>query len=130
MKIMLCYDGSEEAKRALKLAQIHAKAFAGKIFAITAMKSTPELELKEIEQAERLLLDVEKDCNGKQIDCETLALVHDLATGESLVQYAKDKKMEELVIGIRKTSKVGKILFGSTAQYVILESECPVATIK
>lgn len=130
MKIMLCYDGSEEAKRALKLAQIHAKAFAGKIFAITAMKSTPELELKEIEKAERLLRDVEKDCKGKQIDCETLALVQDLEIGESLVQHAKDNNMEEVVIGIRKTSKVGKILFGSTAQYVILESECPVATIK
>lgn len=130
MKIMLCYDGSEEAKQALKLAQMHAKAFAGKIFAITAMKSTPELELKEIEKAERLLRDVEKDCKGKQIDCKTLALVQDLEIGESLVQYAKDNNMEEVVIGIRKTSKVGKILFGSTAQYVILESECPVATIK
>ncbi len=130
MKIMLCYDGSEEAKRALKLAQVHAKAFAGKIFAITAMKSTPELELKKIEQAERVLRDAEKDCKGKQIDCKTLALVQDLEIGESLVRYAKNNNMEEMVIGIRKTSKVGKILFGSTAQYVILESECPVATIK
>ena len=127
---MLCYDGSEESEKALELAQIHAKAFAAKIFAITAMKSTAELELREIEKAERRLQDVEKDCRSKQIDCETLALVRDLEIGESLVRYAMDNNMEEMVIGIRKTSKVGKMLFGSTAQYVILESDCPVATIK
>ncbi|MBT7887657.1 MAG: universal stress protein, partial [Deltaproteobacteria bacterium] len=38
--------------------------------------------------------------------------------------------INEIIIGIKKTSKVGKLVFGSTAQHVILESNCPVVTVK
>jgi nucleotide-binding universal stress UspA family protein len=35
-----------------------------------------------------------------------------------------------IVIGIVKKSKVGKLFFGSTAQYLILKAHCPVLTVK
>jgi nucleotide-binding universal stress UspA family protein len=35
-----------------------------------------------------------------------------------------------VIIGIVKKSKVGKILFGSTAQYLILNAPCPVLTVR
>ena len=50
-------------------------------------------------------------------------VVSDLESGEELVQFAVDNKIDEIIIGIRKRSKVGKLLFGSTAQYVILNCE-------
>jgi len=39
-------------------------------------------------------------------------------------------KIGEIIIGVRKRSKVGKLLLGSTAQYVVLHAPCPVITIK
>jgi nucleotide-binding universal stress UspA family protein len=39
-------------------------------------------------------------------------------------------KIDLIFLGIVKKSKVGKLLFGSTAQYVILHAPCPVVTVQ
>jgi nucleotide-binding universal stress UspA family protein len=49
---------------------------------------------------------------------------------EDLVAYAKEQGIDEIAIGIRKRSKVGKLIFGSTAQYLILNAPCPVITVR
>jgi nucleotide-binding universal stress UspA family protein len=33
-------------------------------------------------------------------------------------------------VGVKRRSKVGKLLMGSTAQYVVLQADCPVVTVK
>lgn len=43
-----------------------------------------------------------------------------------IVGYAKRHEAEYIVLGTRKRSPVGKALFGSTAQRVMLNSPCPV----
>ena len=47
-----------------------------------------------------------------------------------LVEFADQNDIIEIVIGVRRRSKVGKLLFGSTAQYVILTAPCPVVSVK
>jgi nucleotide-binding universal stress UspA family protein len=127
---MVAYDGSEVSMKALEVAQLHAKTFDSKVHLVLAVKETPQLEYKDIEKSERILIDAENLCRGKKIPCEKHVLVNDLEPGESLVQFSKDHQIDQIFLGIRKTSKVGKMLFGSTAQYVILESKCPVITVK
>jgi nucleotide-binding universal stress UspA family protein len=46
------------------------------------------------------------------------------------VQFAEDKQINEIFVGVRMRSKVGKLLMGSTAQHVILNAPCPVVTRK
>jgi nucleotide-binding universal stress UspA family protein len=57
-------------------------------------------------------------------------LVTDLTSGEQLVKFAEDEKIDQIFLGIIKKSKVGKFLFGSTAQFVILNAPCPVVTVQ
>jgi len=45
------------------------------------------------------------------------------------VEFAQDNKIDEIVIGVKRRSKVGKMVFGSNAQYVILNAPCPVVTV-
>ena len=54
--------------------------------------------------------------------------VNSTPAGEQLVRHAIRKKVAFICMGIRKRSKVGKLIFGSTVQYVILNAPCPVLT--
>jgi len=130
MKIMIGYDGSDVSRKALEVAQNHAKAFDGKVYLVIAVKETEELDYDDMQKAERILIDAEHVCKENKIPYEKHVLVNQLEPGESLVMFSKDNQIDEIILGVQKTSKVGKMLFGSTAQYVILEANCPVITIK
>ncbi|MDX9786117.1 MAG: universal stress protein [Desulfobacterales bacterium] len=38
--------------------------------------------------------------------------------------------MDMIVIGIRRRSKLDKLLFGSNAQYIVIKAHCPVLCVK
>lgn len=47
-----------------------------------------------------------------------------------IVSYATDQNAAYLVIGGRKRTPVGKALFGSVAQQVLLNAPCPVVSVR
>jgi nucleotide-binding universal stress UspA family protein len=130
MNILVAYDGTREAREAARLAGQHAKAFNAKIILAYSMVGGPEVPRKEFERAEKELHTQEIMLKEAGLDCETLLSVRGMETGEDIVRIAEEKQATEIVIGIQKKSKVGKLLFGSTAQYIILNSSCPVVTVK
>jgi nucleotide-binding universal stress UspA family protein len=130
MNILVAYDGTKEAKEALRLAARHAKAFNARIVLAYSMVGGPEIPRKEFEQAERELQTQSILLKEDGIACETLLSVRGLETGEDIVKLAEEQQAEEIVIGIQRKSKVGKLLFGSTAQYIILNAPCPVVTVR
>jgi nucleotide-binding universal stress UspA family protein len=94
------------------------------------MVGGPEVQRKDFERAESNLEYEKSRLLDKKIPCNSVLSVRGLEAGEDLVQLAEEKKVDEIVIGVRRRSKVGKIIFGSTAQYVILNAPCPVVTVK
>lgn len=130
MEIMVGYDDSKVAKDALELAMQHAQAFNAKVHIVTSMVGGADVPRKTFERAEKKLEYAESLFKGKKIPCKTHLLIRGLGAGEDLVQLAKDINIDEIVIGIKRRSKVGKLFFGSTAQYIILHATCPVLTIK
>ena len=130
MEIMVGYDDSRVAKDALDIAMQHAQAFDARVHIVTSMVSGIDVPKKEFDRIEKKLEYAESLFKGKKISCKTHLLVRGLQAGEDLVQFAKDAGIDEIVIGIKRRSKVGKFLFGSTAQYTILNATCPVLTIK
>jgi nucleotide-binding universal stress UspA family protein len=118
---MVCYDGSDEAKKALKVAQNHASVWDAKLEVVNAIVRIEPLKHSQVEKAEAKLEKEVKDfLGGDDPPYETLLLLTDLTPGEQLVKYAEEDKVDQIFLGIIKKSKVGKLLFGSTAQYVIL----------
>ncbi len=130
MKIMVCFEGSAPSKEATRLAIEHAKAFQGSISVVSSMVKGTESERQDIEKMELDLDHEKKLVTDEGVACETHLLIRGLSAGEDLINFAEEQKMEEIFIGIRRRSKVEKIVFGSTAQYVILKALCPVVTVK
>ncbi len=131
MKFMVCYEASYQAREALKAAQKHAEVWGAKIEVIQTV--TRELPLKHSqvkEMEDQLEAEVKKQFEGISIEYNAQLLVTSLEAGEQLVKFAEEEKIDQIFLGIQKTSKVGKLLFGSTAQYVILQSPCAVITVK
>jgi nucleotide-binding universal stress UspA family protein len=130
MKILVGYDGTNSAKDALNLAKSHAKAFGASVEVVMSMQKGTESERKEIEQAERGLEYAKTLFEEDNIACNTHLLIRGLSAGEDLVEFANENEVEEILVGVKRRSKVGKLLMGSTAQYVILQAQCPVVTVK
>ena len=130
MKILVGYDGSNSAKDALALAKKHAAAFGAEIVIVTSLTGGSVTHAVEVEHATEDLEAAKKMFEGDNIACETKLLVRGMTPGEDLVDFAEENGIDEIVIGIKRRSKVGKLLFGSNAQYVIIKAPCPVVTVK
>ena len=131
MKILVCYDGSNVAKDAIALARNHAEVFGASLLIVKALPQSHELAYEDIQKEEASLEGEAKDILEKyDIAYETHAIVTNLSAGEEIIDFAGRNEVDEIVIGIRKRSKVGKLVFGSTAQYVILNASCPVVSVR
>ena len=130
MKILVGYDGTNSAKEALNLAKDHAKAFSASVDVVTSMQKGTEHEREGIEQAERGLEYAKSAFEESAVACNTHLLIRGLSPGEDLVEFAAENQVDEIIVGVKRRSKVGKLLMGSTAQYVILQADCPVVAVK
>ncbi len=130
MKIMVGFDGSKVSETVLALAAERALAFGAQLFLVQSMIGGPEVPKRDFENNERELEYHKNEFKKKDIDCESLLSVRGLEPGEDLTRLAEEQQVDEIIMGVRRRSKVGKLVFGSTAQYVILNAPCPVVTVK
>ena len=130
MKILIGSDGSNASRQAFEIGLQHARAMDASIHLVTSMEKGGEGDIDIIQGAEQHLDRLLEECTAEGIDGQKHLLIRGLSPGEDLVEFAKEKDVAEVVIGVRRRSKVGKIVFGSTAQYVILRAPCPVVSVK
>jgi nucleotide-binding universal stress UspA family protein len=131
MKILVGYDGSNVSREALIVALKHARAFSGsEVYVVTSIHGGPEVARETFEKLEGDLRYTQSVFVKDKIPCTTKLLVRGMTPGEDLVQFIEENGIDEVIIGVRRRSRVGKLLFGSTAQKVILDAKCPVVTVK
>lgn len=129
MKLLVAYDKNTSMSNVLDKALQRAKQSNAYVYLVRTCDS--DIKEREIAELEHRLNELRQEVFKKEgIESEAHILIRGLAPGEDIVQYAGEKGVDEIIIGIKKKSKVGKLMFGSTAQYVILEAHCPVLSVK
>lgn len=139
MNILVYFDGSSYARRALETgikmgkglnAEIHVynaispRESSKEVFEFIRNRTEDDIEnaKKEIEHACRMV----EEAN---LACQPHISTRGSKKGEDIIDFAGQIGADYIVIGVRTRSRVEKMVFGSTAQYVVLHSPCPVMTV-
>lgn len=138
MVVIAAVDRSERAKKAVKEAVEIASAFDDIVHVVHVLSRSEfvELEQTEVQKTGRAIdMDRIRNHAGKlaerasegvdaDVDIEYVGLVGDAS--EKILDYADKQEARYIVVGPRKKSPTGKVLFGSVSQQVLLNSNCPV----
>ena len=136
--ILIAYDGSEHARKAVMIAADLAREHGSgsRLWIVTVMEE-PGRELGE-PYLSRLI--AERTMAGQALIDEATALVKDGvdlrsdlmfgAPADCIVQVARTRDCDLIVMGTRGLSPIREVLVGSQAQKVISHAPCPVLMIK
>ena len=130
MKILVAYSGTKEADAALEVARTHAKIFNAQMVVVSSSEGGKGEKLEDINKIKNDLERIRKELSNDGIECEVEQLARGLAPGEDIVLYADENEIDQIYVGIRKKSRTSKLILGSTAQFIILKSKCPVTSVK
>jgi len=141
-KILVAYDGSEPASRALEIASDIAKRYGAKLYVLHVVPlpedylSTylyyPEMEdqliSKLIEAGRNLLEKAREAASSLSVDVETVLERGD--PGKKIVEKAEQLDVDLIVVGSTGKGQIKKLILGSVSEKVIKLSSRPVLVVK
>lgn len=143
-KILVPYDGSEHAKKALQQAVDLAEASQGKLYIasvcniVSVMSNFDQVSIAEGCLTTQLSQDLEKQCKAdleeakaavpEGVPADTLFEVG--SPGPVLLQMADEIKCDLVVMGSRGLGPLKGIFMGSVSSYLVSRAKCPVLIVK
>jgi nucleotide-binding universal stress UspA family protein len=136
MKIVVGYDGSPHARRALERAATVAPGGA-EVIVVAAAPLLPKagrgpgpapLDPEDVLARERALEEARDFLAGKSLQVRTVEGVGDPA--ETIVAEARDSRADLIVVGTRGLNLAERILLGSVSSKVVHHSPCDVLVVR
>ncbi len=128
MKIVVGYTPTREGQAALDYAKGAALTSSGSLVVVNTGKDGNYASPLFASQPDLDAVQAELEAAG--IEHEIRQPVDGRPAAEAILTTLTDVAADLLVIGIRRRSPVGKLLFGSTAQQLLLDASCPVTAVK
>jgi nucleotide-binding universal stress UspA family protein len=131
-RILVALDGSEHSEKALDQALSMARICNSKLFVISVVDLYPEQMAVAPALVEKMSAEVGKTlerakqrADEENIACETIVRMGG-APYEFIVQEAKDKDIDLIVMGTHGKTRLKRVILGSVAERVIGSAPCAV----
>ncbi len=143
-KILVPFDGSETAHRALEFAAGISKPFGSEVLVVNVTvpydytKVPPKKPKNAIEEAEMAskgsnptMLDI-AEAHLEKLGCNkaTYRQIVDIDPAERILEYAKNADADMIVLGNRGMGMLAGLLMGSVSMKISQYAECPVVIVK
>ncbi len=145
-KILVCLDGSKIAEQILSYVEIQATQFVSTVIllqvvtvsgtALAGAGSAPlseEIAIEQLKIAEReaksYLQSIAESLEAKGIETEAV-VIQGYQVGEEIIDYAKKNDIDLIAIATHGRTGLGRVVFGSIADYILHNSSLPLLVIK
>lgn len=128
--IVVGYVPKPEGQAALRRAAEEALLRNAKLVVVNSHRGSREFDRDDAERSEKDLEEIRAQLTEAGVSHEIRQLVRGMDPADDLIQVAADVHADFIVIGLRRRSPVGKLILGSNAQRVLLDSPCPVLAVK
>ncbi|AGK61083.1 Universal stress protein UspA-related nucleotide-binding protein [Archaeoglobus sulfaticallidus PM70-1] len=130
MSIVVALSKSERRTRIMDFAVEEAKFRNEKLIIVHSLFGGSRTSEEEITEGESLLKWAEEKAKAEGIDVETHLLVRGKEAGDDIIDFIREVKPKMVIVGVRRRSPTGKVIFGSVPQKIILNSDVPVVSIR
>jgi len=128
--IVVGYVPKPEGRAALRRGVEEARLRNSRLVVVNSHRGGREFDRDDALESEAQLEEVRSQLDNAGVEHEVRQLVRGMDPAEDLISVAEEVGAEFIVIGLRRRSPVGKLILGSNAQRVLLDSPCPVLAVK
>jgi len=128
--IVVGYVPKPEGRAALRRGAEEARLRNSRLVVVNSHRGGREFDRDDALESEAQLEEVRSQLDNAGVEHEVRQLVRGMDPAEDLISVAEEVGAEFIVIGLRRRSPVGKLILGSNAQRVLLDSPCPVLAVK
>lgn len=127
MAIVVGYVPTKEGRAALTRAAEECKLRGTSLVVVNSARGGRDM----VDPEQRGGLDnLASDLKADGVEVEVRSPVRGLEPAEDLIAIAEEINADFIVIGLRRRTPVGKLILGSNAQRILLDSPCPVLAVK
>ena len=139
-RILAPTDFSENSDKSLRYACELADRFEAELHLLSVLDDTtpmfvdPEImPIDSLVQQQRVAISEKLDQQPGSPWDENLNVVREMRQGSpflEIIRYAKEKKVDLIVLGTHGRSGLAHVLLGSVAERVVRKAPCPVLTVR
>lgn len=130
MAVVVGYVATPEGRAALQAARTEARDRQLKLVVVNSHKGGASYDGDDALRTDEELEAVRRELSADTVEFEILELVRGNDPTDDLIGVASQVGAALIVIGLRRRTPIGKLILGSNAQRILLESDCPVLSVK